>query len=287
MPKQGSSYNQLLQEIAQLRRQVVQLEARLASGPAADEFSQACGGALRPVDEAVPDTGGEDALKALMAWIAHKLNNALSGVSGNIVLLKMIHPHDEALTKYTDRMQSAADRLNRLATRLAAYAEGQPFDPRPISLDAFVDQNLPAWQNKLPAGGTLELDLASNLPCVQADRLQFELAMGCLLEQAATRLHPGDRLGLKFCRRQIEAQTAELRGCDPAGGHVCLTISVLAAGPKVAGDGPPNPTYPSQRISNRMNLAAAHHIIRKHGGWLEFYSQRTTGTLARCCLPAV
>jgi len=101
------------------------------------------------LEEQVRRTQVMEAIATLAGGIAHEFNNALMGIIGNIELLKMDLPEDEATKKYFEAMGSSGHRMSRLTDQLLAYAQGGKYHPKNLKLDDFVMETLPILRHEL------------------------------------------------------------------------------------------------------------------------------------------
>jgi PAS domain S-box-containing protein len=70
-----------------------------------------------------------ESIYTLAGGIAHDFNNALSGITGNIELLKMDLPNTASIDRYVEAMNNAAQRMVHLTDQLLAYARGGKYWP--------------------------------------------------------------------------------------------------------------------------------------------------------------
>ena len=67
----------------------------------------------------------KEAIETLAGGIAHKFNNALSAIIGNIELLKMEASSCNKVDKYTDRMIAAARKMTKLSSQHSSPLSGR------------------------------------------------------------------------------------------------------------------------------------------------------------------
>ncbi|HBF43162.1 MAG TPA: hypothetical protein DDW42_05930, partial [Desulfobacteraceae bacterium] len=100
-----------------------------------------------------------EAIGTLAGGIAHKFNNALSSITGNIELIKMDFSDDEEISQYADAMEYSAYQMADLTSQLLAYARGGKYNPKVISLSDFLEDTLPLIRHNINRAVQIKTDL--------------------------------------------------------------------------------------------------------------------------------
>lgn len=219
------------------------------------------------------------ALGALLAGVAHELNNPLSVVVARAVMLEEQGDpatHDTAL-----KIRTAADRCARIVRTYLAMARHQQPARGPVAINEVIGAALDITAYTVRSSNIeVTLDLGENIPLFLADADQLHQVLMNLIVNAQQVLQdqPGER------RIRVHS------GFDAAAGAIRITV---------ADNGPGIPEYLRARVfepffttkpvgfGTGIGLAVSFGIVEAHGGTLAVDCPAAGGTVFSITLPAV
>ena len=210
------------------------------------------------------------ALGQLLASVAHELNNPLSVLVGQALLLEET-TRDAAIDRRADRIGVAADRCARIVRTFLAMARRQPNERVPSDPNEMLQTALEVTGYAL-RGADVEIDLAlaAALPPVLVDPDQVTQVFTNLImnaEEALRRREAGRRLAIRSSH-------------DAATGEIVVTVE---------DNGPGVPAEIRRRVfepffttmedgeGTGIGLALCHRVLEAHGERIELAEGRAGG----------
>jgi len=195
----------------------------------------------------------------LLAGVSHELNNPLSVILGQAMLLDKLHP-SPAITARTQKIIQAAEHCARIVKNFLALARQHPPEFQGVQLNLVIQEavELLAYQLRVDDVEVC-LCLADDLPTLWADRYQLHQVVVNLIANAHQAMH-----GTPMPRRL----TITTRS-DPVRAQLSL---------EVADTGPGVPPHLQQRIfapffttkppgvGTGLGLSLCHSAVTAHGG---------------------
>lgn len=226
--------------------------------------------------EALRQSEKLSAMGALLAGVAHELNNPLAILMGRAALLEN-KASDPKVREDAERIRIAADRCGRIVKTFLAMARQKPAERKPAKLNDAVNGAVELLGYGLRSAG-IELDLAldNHLPALDMDSDQIGQVLVNLIVNAQ------QALSTQLPPRKLRIETGEYNGYQ--------YLRVTDNGPGVPEDlreriFDPFFTTKSEGTGTGIGLSVCRAIVREHGGELAL-EDKSLGASFRVSLPA-
>jgi two-component system cell cycle sensor histidine kinase/response regulator CckA len=234
-----------------------------------------------------------ESLGVLAGGVAHDFNNLLTGILGNASLVAdSLHPANPN-RRILDECIQAAERAAQLTRQLLAYAGKGRFVIEPVSLSALVREISTLIQTSISRKVQVRLELADNLPTVEADAGQLQQVVMNLIINGAEAI--GDGVGLVVCSTAAQLiDEAYLRtlGAEAqymtTGLYVTLEVHDSGCGMDEATLARIfDPFFTTKFTGRGLGLAAVSGIVHGHKGAMKVYSSPGKGSTFKVLFPAM
>jgi PAS domain S-box-containing protein len=243
------------------------------------------------LEEKLRQTQKLESLAVLAGGVAHDFNNLLVPIMGNASLaMESLPPLDRARPMLKEVIQ-ASERASNLTRQLLAYTGRGKFIVELVDLSDLVRETAGLLRASISRKVALQLDLATDLPAVEADATQMQQIVMNRVTTAAEAI--GDENGWVRVLTGVEDVDAEFAGATfvhgeiHAGRHVWLEVRDngcgMDEGTKVRIF---DPFFTTKFTGRGLGLSAIAGIVRSHGGMLNVESAPGRGTTMKLWLPA-
>jgi PAS domain S-box-containing protein len=233
-----------------------------------------------------------DSLGALAGGIAHDFNNLLAVILSNVELamsdLPMTSPTQNCLTNALLAGRRAAE----LTRQMLAYSGRGRFVTTEVDLSKLVRDMSDLLRVSISKSVRLELNLASDLPPIQADAAQVQQVLMNLVTNAAEAI--GDKPG-------VLAITTNVRDCDAPylaetrttnkpgrGSYVILEVSDTGCGmDETVRANLFDPFFTTKFLGRGLGMSAVLGIVQGHRGAIMVSSKPRKGTVISVLLPTL
>ncbi len=227
-----------------------------------------------------------EAIGTLAGGIAHDFNNLLMGIQGNISMIHLDVPKNDANYERLRNVQKYVKNGAELTRQLLGYARGGKYEVRPIQVNDLVLQSSRMF-GRTKKEVVIHLDLHPDLWAVEADRGQIEQVLLNLYVNAWQAMPGGGDLYLKTDHVVIEAdEKAHLQLTN--GSYVSIEVTDTGIGiDKEALHKIFDPFFTTKQRERGtgLGLASAYGIVRNHGGSIICRSEENKGTSFLIYLP--
>lgn len=233
-----------------------------------------------------------ESLGVLAGGIAHDFNNLLMAIMGYAEICSYEMPAGSASSINLNEIIKASQRAAELCQQLLAYSGKGRFVIEVIDLDSVIEDMTPLLETCTSKKANLTLNLAKNLPHMEADTSQIRQIIMNLIINASEAI--GDRNGL------ISISTSRIRASDipechsylsdtgPDSECICLEISDNGCGmnkdtlSKIF-----EPFFTTKFTGRGLGMAAVQGIVKSHTGAIRIESEPEVGTVFSIFFPAV
>lgn len=210
------------------------------------------------------------ALGELLAGVSHELNNPLSVLVGQAMMLKDTAP-DEKTAQRADRIEKAADRCARIVKTFLSMARHETRTFVPVDLHDALESALEVTGYSLrTAGIEVVRRFGTDLPAVLADADQLVQVFTNLILNAEQAMQDVDHA------RKLRVMTSYRAASDQ------VVVKIKDSGPGIPDDIRSRifePLYTTKQTGSGtgLGLALCHRIIEAHGGMIEVESVKGPG----------
>jgi two-component system cell cycle sensor histidine kinase/response regulator CckA len=232
-----------------------------------------------------------ESLGVLAGGIAHDFNNLLLGILGNADLALMDLPVGAPARASVAEIEAAARRASELSRQMLAYSGRSRFVVQALDMNELVRDARQLLEVAISKKAALRLELAPELPRVEADPAQLRQMLMSLVTNASESL--GDRpgeirivTGVRRCERVFLARTY-VDDQLPAGEYVFVEVRDTGCGmDEATRERIFDPFFTTKFPGRGLGLAAVLGITRGHAGAIRVDTAPGQGTVVTALLPS-
>ncbi len=218
------------------------------------------------------------ALGELLAGVAHELNNPLSVLVGQALMLREDAPDQRTMDR-AEKIRKAADRCARIVKTFLAMARQEPSKMEAVEINRVIESALDVTAYMLRAADIeVSLRLTRELPLVTADADQLHQVITNLIVNAQNAMESQEG------PRHLRITSSFRRKTDQ------VVIKVKDSGPGVPADIGTRifePLFTTKDVGSGtgMGLAICHRIVEAHGGSIMLERTQSEGATFTVRLP--
>ncbi len=213
-------------------------------------------------------------LGEMAARVAHEVRNPLNAITGAAHYLATEYAGDDILQKFTNLIKRQAIRVNQVASDLLYVSKPLRTQFSAVQINAVLDQALDSVCEQLHAEHiNVILDLAPDIPALQADELQIEQAFQNILRNAVEAMPEGGTLRISSA-------------LSPGGAVVEVRIQDTGHGIAEQDRERIFQSFFTTKIRGTgLGLTIVQRVLKIHGGEISLEHPETGGTAVLLKLP--
>lgn len=229
------------------------------------------------------------AIGRLAGGVAHDFNNLLTVITGQCEMLELQAEPGAPSNPRVAAIRAAAQRAAALTRQLLAFGRQLPVVLAAVDLNACVRGAAELLRSMMGDAVVVEIELASGLDTVQADRREIEQALLHLAGNARAAMPRGGRLTVRTFDAVLDAESAGRGHLAPG------RYAVLAVGDSGVGIAPEmqarifEPFFTTQEVGHGsgLGLAGIQGMAQLSGGDVQLRSTPGQGSTFEIWLPTL
>ena len=229
-----------------------------------------------------------ESLGRLAGGVSHEINNALTSVLGFAQLAELSAGDNEAVRADLQEVARAGRRAADITQQLLAFAKRQHTELASVAIDRVMTDLTRSLEQLLPPGMSLTVDVAPELPPIQADRSQLEQLVVNLVKNARDASPPDGTIRVTVTSTTLADGTAIRDQLLPAGAYLCVMVRDHGSGiaPEIL-DQLFDPFFTTKdlHVGTGLGLAVCQGIAARHHGAIDVESVVGGPTTFRVLIP--
>ncbi|MDX8412207.1 MAG: ATP-binding protein [Mariprofundaceae bacterium] len=245
---------------------------------------------LRQLEEQFLRAQKMEAIGTLVGGIAHDFNNILSGILGNIYLVKRNVEHMPDVVAKLDNVESLGYRAADMVAQLLTFARRGTVEMKAFSFTTFVKEAFRLAKVSIPEDVRLSLDFCRDSLVIQGDATQLQQVLMNLLINARDAVSGRPEPTIQVKLDPFAPDAAFFKVHADMKGERFVRMSVSDNGCGIARENldkifEPFFTTKAEGKGTGLGLAMVYGAIKTHGGAMEVESEADKGTTFHIYLP--
>ena len=231
-----------------------------------------------------------EAVGRLAGGIAHDFNNLLTAITGYAELISMNLDPRDPLGRSVEEIKKAGEKASSLTSQLLAFSSNQALQPEIININDSVDNTYKMLQRLIGEDIDLITNLQPNLWRIKSEPGQIEQVIMNLAINARDAMPLGGKLTIATANVHIDDDFTGRPVDVKTGPYIMLTMSDTGQGMDEKTKNlifEPFFTTKDRDKGSGLGLATVYGIIRKHGGYINVYSELERGSTFNIYLPRI
>jgi PAS domain S-box-containing protein len=227
-----------------------------------------------------------ESIGTLAGGIAHNFNNWLTGILGNVTLIRLDARKQDKVIERALKIEQIIENAAKMNRQLLSYARGGNYEIKPTNLNDLIRESselFAATRKDI----TITLELDPDLRTVRVDKNQIEQVFWNLYVNALDAMPDGGCLRIATANAtadQLKGRPFEVF----AGSHVAVTFTDSGIGiePHLL-ENIFEPFFTTKKGKGTgLGLASCYGIIKAHNGFIDVRSRKGIGSVFQIFLPS-
>jgi two-component system cell cycle sensor histidine kinase/response regulator CckA len=230
-----------------------------------------------------------EAIGLLAGGIAHDFNNLLTVIQGNNNLAMQKIKKEDSLQQDLNEIDIAAERAADLTRQLLLFSRKQPMKFVLLQINQVIEDMRNMLRLLIGEGVIIQIDLASDLWQVRADKGTIEQIIMNLAVNSRDALPNGGRLTIRTENSILDKNICKNHPDAQPGNFVRLTVQDDGIGMDTdIIDHIFDPFFSTkgEGKGTGLGLSVVYGIVKQHHGWIDVQSEKSHGTTFQIYLPA-
>ncbi len=230
-----------------------------------------------------------EAIGQLAGGVAHDFNNMLQVIAGYTEMTQDILGEDNPARKTLDHVAKASERATALVRQLLAFSRRETLQLKQIDLNDLTSGLLKMIRRIIGEHIDLSFHPGADLQILQADPGQVEQIILNLCVNARDAMPDGGKLTIETENILLSKEYCQIHAEAQEGNYVAINVSDTGKGiPKEIKDRIFEPFFTTKAVGEGtgLGLSTVYAITKRHGGFINLYSEEGMGTVFKIYLPA-
>jgi signal transduction histidine kinase/CheY-like chemotaxis protein len=232
-----------------------------------------------------------ESLGLMASGIAHDFNNLLVAMLAQTTLAMSKLPTDAPERVHIQKAVLAAEQAAGLTRQMLAYSGGGQMEIEPVNINQMIQSNIHLYRAVIAKNVSLQTDLDTDLPLIEADRSQLQQVIMNLILNAAEAIESSNGYVKVSTSKKIltegDVHFWHWTGVALAPGeYIAFTVCDTGTGMSLETCACIfDPFFTTKEDGQGLGLAAVLGIVRDHHGGLHVESQLGKGTMFELLFP--
>lgn len=230
-----------------------------------------------------------ESVGTLAGGIAHDFNNVLTGILGQVELMRMTDGLEEKIIKRLNIIESAARRVSVTISKLLGFARRRNYEILPFDINEVIKDTVKLLEKVVDKKINIRLELGDNIPLIECDVNQMEQVIMNLIVNARDAMPDGGVILIKTGYLNTEKRMTDIPPYIKPGEYILLRVSDSGCGmPEDIINKIFEPFFTTKDCGKGtgLGLFMVYEIIKDHGGYLSVKSKINKGSVFDIYMPA-